>query len=94
MQIKFLLFAVFCAFTVVACQQNAPNTPKATSTEQAAPSANKETLPWAGDKDPVCEMKIDRTVEDTVHYGGKIYGFCGQNCKEDFQKDPAKFVGK
>ncbi|MBC7775806.1 MAG: YHS domain-containing protein [Phycisphaerae bacterium] len=39
-------------------------------------------------------MKVDRTVEDTVHYGGKIYGFCGLSCKEDFQANPAKYVGK
>jgi YHS domain-containing protein len=37
-------------------------------------------------------MSVDNTVEDTVHYKGKIYGFCGAHCKESFKEDPAKYV--
>ncbi len=94
MKFKVLSLTALVALGMAACQQSAPNAPKASPTEQAAPTANAETLPWAGDQDLVCEMKVDQTAEDTVHYGGKVYGFCGQSCKEDFQANPAKFVGK
>jgi YHS domain-containing protein len=60
--------------------------------DQATAAAADQT--WAGDVDLVCNMKIDRSVEDTVHHQNKVYGFCSESCKETFQKDPAKFVTK
>jgi YHS domain-containing protein len=54
--------------------------------------AEQTALPWAGNLDPVCSMKIDRDVEDTLQYQGKIYGFCSESCKESFQESPQKWV--
>ena len=86
MKIKVLLLAVLTATFLIACQSKpASNAPSATTIGG---------LPWAGDQDVVCEMKIDQTVEDTLHYSGKVYGFCGTSCKEKFQENPAKYVGK
>ena len=82
----------FAVLLVFACQ-NAPK--QAAQPEQAAPTTS--TAPaytLALDKDPVCEMHIDATVEDTAHYNGKIYGFCGPDCKQSFKVDPAKYAGK
>jgi YHS domain-containing protein len=39
-------------------------------------------------------MKIDQSVTDTLHYNGKVYGFCGESCKESFKENPAKYAGK
>jgi YHS domain-containing protein len=29
----------------------------------------------------------------SVQYGGKTYYFCCEDCIDDFQKDPARYVG-
>lgn len=94
MKFKALYFASLLALLFAACQQSAPKAPKPSPTEQGNSAVNQGNLTWAGDQDPVCEMKVDQTVEDTLHYGGKIYGFCGTSCKETFHENPAKYVGK
>lgn len=62
--------------------------------EQATSAAETSDLVWAGNVDPVCNMEIERDATDTVHYQGKIYGFCSESCKESFQKNPQKWAGK
>jgi len=89
MNIKALSLVVFTTLLVAACQQSTPKTNAST-----AAASSTETLPWATDIDLVCEMKVDKTTEDTVHYGGKIYGFCNPNCKESFLENPAKYSAK
>ncbi len=39
-------------------------------------------------KDPSCGMPLTAGIEDTVHYDGKVYGFCSDECKQIFLKDP------
>jgi YHS domain-containing protein len=77
---------VVLAFLPYGCQQNSPPKPMENTSE-----ASGETLPWATNLDLVCEMKIKQTVEDTVHYNGKIYGFCNPGCKEKFLENPVKY---
>jgi Cu+-exporting ATPase len=44
-------------------------------------------------KDPVCGMSIeDADAVATSEYGGTTYYFCSQPCKENFDKDPEKFL--
>lgn len=88
MDIKILSISLALTFLFAACQQNSPKTPA------SIPTASAETLPWATDLDLVCEMKVDQTVEDTMHFNGKIYGFCNPNCKEEFQSNPTKYGAK
>jgi|688.fasta_scaffold539365_2 YHS domain-containing protein len=82
-QFRFFTAACCAILLVVACQQNTPNTSTATA---AGPD-----LPWATELDLVCEMKVDKTVEDTVHFKGKVYGFCNTGCKETFLENPGKY---
>lgn len=42
------------------------------------------------DKDPVCGMAL-AGYADTVHYEGKIIGFCSARCKNGFKKNPTAF---
>ena len=86
----FLAFLTILAFN--ACQQNAKNESKTSATPTAAVTIGG--LTWAGDTDPICEMKVDQTVTDTAHYNGKLYGFCSESCKESFKENPAKYVSK
>ena len=89
MKIKILSVAAFVALLLPACQQNAPKTLSTTATTVSA-----DALPWASNLDLVCEMKVDQTVEDTVHYKGKIYGFCSGSCKDKFLNNLADYIPK
>ena len=47
------------------------------------------------EKDPVCEMEVDtETATDKSEYNGQTYYFCSSSCKQEFDEDPQKFVGK
>jgi YHS domain-containing protein len=37
-------------------------------------------------KDPSCGMPLTAGIGDTVHYNGKVYGFCSDECKQIFLK--------
>jgi len=44
-------------------------------------------------KDPVCGMEIDKEeAAATYEYKGKIYYFCALGCKEEFEKDPERYL--
>ena len=45
-------------------------------------------------KDPVCGMEIDpESAAATSDYEGTTYYFCAVGCKEQFDAEPAKFLG-
>ncbi|MFM7154055.1 MAG: YHS domain-containing protein [Bacteroidota bacterium] len=73
---------------LIACGQQPKAPADASQTNTPAPAA----YALANTVDPICEMTVDNTVEDTAHYNGKIYGFCGAHCKESFKEDPVKYV--
>ena len=39
-------------------------------------------------KDPSCGMPVSAGISDTVHFNGKVFGFCSDECKQAFLKDP------
>ncbi len=43
-------------------------------------------------RDPSCGMPLTAGIGDTVHYKGKILGFCSKECKDEFMKDPGKNI--
>ncbi len=43
-------------------------------------------------KDFVCGMPVRAGIADTVHYNGKVYGFCSTGCKDEFKKNPASYL--
>lgn len=45
-------------------------------------------------KDFVCGMPIKAGIADTVHYNGKLYGFCSTGCKDEFKKNPLAYLSK
>jgi len=46
-------------------------------------------------KDPVCNMDVDekKAAAASVHKG-ETYYFCAKGCKEKFDREPEKFIGK
>ncbi len=46
-------------------------------------------------KDPVCNMSVDEKKAAAISvYKGETYYFCAKICKEKFDKEPEKFIGK
>jgi YHS domain-containing protein len=43
--------------------------------------------------DPVCKMKVDKSVIDKSAYKGKTYYFCSPYCKNEFDQNPEKYIG-
>lgn len=45
-------------------------------------------------KDPVCGMQVDESkAAATSTYQGKKYAFCGQDCKNKFDREPQRYAG-
>jgi YHS domain-containing protein len=63
-----------------ACKQKAPDTQSATG--------------FANETDFICGMKVRANYTDTCHYKGKVYAFCSESCKEEFQANPESFLNK
>lgn len=60
--------------------------------EQPTPKKKFGDVVFDSKKDIVCTMPISAGVTDTLHYKGKVYGFCSSGCKEEFVKAPAKYL--
>ena len=44
-------------------------------------------------KDPVCGMTVDeKTPAATSEFQNKTYYFCSEHCKQQFDKEPLKFI--
>lgn len=44
-------------------------------------------------KDPICGMSVDEEkASGSSAYSGKTYYFCSQQCKIEFEKNPAKYA--
>lgn len=78
--LRLSVFAVALATVpAVALQAQAPETGKKAETKAV---------------DPVCRMTVDpRTAEKAV-YKGTTYYFCARSEKEEFQKNPEKYLSK
>lgn len=95
---KALAFIAACLLMVSCGQQ------QKTEGESKKIEGQKPPMAKGGDKlvidmsilasktDPVCEMDVSSGVADTATYKGKVYGFCGTGCKEEFVKKPADFI--
>ena len=46
-------------------------------------------------KDPVCGMEIETTTAaGRTEHKGQTYYFCGSNCKQKFDLNPERYLGK
>lgn len=45
--------------------------------------------------DPVCRMDVDeRSAAGQSTYEGKTYYFCSPGCRDEFQKDPERYLAR
>jgi YHS domain-containing protein len=65
--------------------------------EHAGPPERADAIEVSPGKvaDPVCGMEVDpATAPAQATYAGKTYYFCTKEEKEQFEKDPGKYVKK
>lgn len=60
--------------------------------QTATPMENLKNIAVVNAEDPVCKMKTADHLKFTAEYNGKRYGFCSLSCKNQFMKNPEKFL--
>jgi YHS domain-containing protein len=75
---------------IFSCNQKPPaiTTTQPATTDTLKPRFTKAMVD--NKKDPSCGMPLTADIEDTVHYMGKVYGFCSDECKQAFLKNPGE----
>lgn len=76
---KKLIAIAFAITAMLSCQ----NQPK---------SSSNSHVHFANSKDFICGMEVQADWTDTCTYNGKTYAFCAASCKEEFLKDPEKYL--
>lgn len=89
MKTKMILMA-FLSLSLVFCAQEKHTVKKKKSTSLSPEQLKKVKVVNA--LDPICQMKTADYLKDTAMYKNKIYGFCSVSCKDQFKKNPAKYV--
>ncbi len=74
------IIAIAFAFTAILSCQNQPK-----------PAADGH-IHFANKTDYICGMEVQADWTDTCTYKGNIYAFCAASCKEEFLKDPEKYL--
>ena len=44
-------------------------------------------------EDPVCGMTVDKSTSLFSDFEGQHYYFCSEDCKQEFDDDPERYVG-
>ncbi|MCS3867895.1 YHS domain-containing protein [Chryseobacterium ginsenosidimutans] len=91
MKSKIILTALL-SVSLMACAQETPKVKHKKST--AASKSNIKKVKFANAEDPICHMPTESDMKDTAVYKNKTYGFCSVYCKDEFKKDPEKYVQK
>jgi YHS domain-containing protein len=93
---KFSKVIIFCAviLSLSSCDRLLKGETKST-----APTPKKvveiSIASLSSKTDPVCTMTLKQgEVADTLTYQGKLYGFCGTGCKEEFIKNPGQYLNQ
>jgi YHS domain-containing protein len=79
MKYIFLVLSV-ASLTYVQAQNHSKKTEK-----------SKANTTISNKQDPICQMAVNNNSKDTVHYKGKVMGFCSSHCKTEFKKNPKKY---
>jgi YHS domain-containing protein len=69
-------------------------TPASTSTEMGKEASLYTPEMVVNKEDYTCGMPVSAGISDTCHVDGKAYGFCSVECKDEFLKDPKKYLSK
>ena len=89
----FILSLIAVCF--ISCSNQQPQqkaSPAMESSEAAQEGIKIEMASLASSEDLVCGMSLNEGIGDTASYNEKLYGFCSSGCKEDFLKEPGKYI--
>jgi len=86
------ILAVFLSASLVSCVQDAPKVKHKKSMNSGG--KNLANIKVVNKVDPICKMETAGFTKDTAAYKNKVYGFCSTYCKDEFRKDPEKYVQK
>ena len=50
----------------------------------STPKKDYSNVVFATKKDTTCGMPLSAGIGDTLHWNGKVYGFCSKQCKDAF----------
>jgi RND family efflux transporter MFP subunit len=72
----------------------APDLPERSPAPGPVPAAEQSSDPPAAARDPVCGMSAATTGEEVFQtlYDGRIYYFCSDRCKAQFDLDPKRYL--
>lgn len=100
---RYLFFLLAVTIVITACNNNNRQGEAKQPTgsamhmdtmQKAMPAKDFSKLTFAYKKDLVCHMPLTAGIGDTASFKGKMYGFCSEECKKEFEKDPAGYVAK
>jgi len=82
---------------LIACSESIQKIEPSDSTQKkeskaVVPEPSFTGVVFESKKDLVCGMPVTAGISDTVHFKGKIYGFCAVECKDEFVKDPGLYI--
>lgn len=91
-----ILTGLVLAFAIASCNGKKENkeTEVHHATDRQMHAVHKLDVKTDNKIDPVCGMEIEGHLADTIHYAGKVYGFCSSGCKEEFAKNPGNYFSK
>lgn len=92
---KALHVIVFCAAGLIMSACGNKETTPAKDISAPAPQSGVaiSAASLGAPKDLVCGMPVkDGNIADTAVYDGKTYGFCSTECKDEFKKEPSKYL--
>jgi len=77
--------------SLYACNEN-----KTVETKKEIPIEQAKYTPEmvVNKNDYACGMPVTAGINDTSHIDGKAYGFCSSECKNEFLKDPKKYLSQ
>ncbi|GAA5093304.1 hypothetical protein GCM10023210_23610 [Chryseobacterium ginsengisoli] len=87
-----IIITALLSVSLMACAQETPKV-KHKKTVVASKS-NTKKVKFANVEDPICHMPTESDMKDTAVYKNKTYGFCSAYCRDEFKKDPEKYVQK
>ncbi len=88
------LFAVVLFSTLASCAGTTePTHHMDTTSPTGKAGVNISPSELATTIDLICNMDMaNMKIADTAHYNGGIYAFCSSSCKDEFKKEPTKYV--